>query len=351
MDKTRRLTEDRLRPSGSRIAEEARCQHDAQAVAAHIADFVQRYGLVVVFGASAMTDEGDVIPAAIRLAGGELAIAGMPVDPGNLLVLGYVHGVPVLGAPGCARSPKENGFDWILNRILAGERPTQKDAASLGVGGLLMEIPLRPLPREKATQEPHRPRVGIAVLAAGRASRMGGEKHKLLAEFSGEPLVRRSVAEALSAGAVQVAVVTGHRAEEIERALAGLEIRTIRNPDFASGMASSIRVGVEALHETDGIVIALADMPGVTAEDYTRLIDAFLREGGNAVVRAVSAGKRGNPVILPKTLYPALLRLEVMSARGISSRKAACRSSMWRSARPPISMSTRSRRSKRPAGF
>ncbi len=127
-----------------------------------------------------------------------------------------------------------------------------------------MEIPLRPLPREKATEEPHRPRVGIAVLAAGRASRMGGERHKLLAEFSGEPLVRRSVAEALSAGAVQVAVVTGHRAEEIERALAGLEIRTIRNPDFASGMASSIRVGVEALHETDGIVIALADMPGVT---------------------------------------------------------------------------------------
>ncbi|HWU60572.1 MAG TPA: molybdopterin-binding/glycosyltransferase family 2 protein [Ensifer sp.] len=310
MDKTKRLTEDRLRPSGSRIVEEARCPHDAQAVAAHIADFAKRYGLVIVFGASAMTDEGDVIPAAIRLAGGELAIAGMPVDPGNLLVLGYVRGVPVIGAPGCARSPKENGFDWILNRILAGERPSQKDAASLGVGGLLMEIPLRPLPREKATEEPHRPTVGIAVLAAGRASRMGGEKHKLLAEFSGEPLVRRSVAAALAAGAEKVAVVTGHRADEIGQALAGLEIESVHNADFATGMASSIRSGVEALRGTDGIVIALADMPGVTADDYAKLIDVFRREGGNAIVRAVSAGKRGNPVILPKTLYPALVRLE-----------------------------------------
>jgi molybdenum cofactor cytidylyltransferase len=310
MDKTRRLTEDRLRPSGSAIAEEARCPHDAQAVAGHIADFTKRYGLVIVFGASAMTDENDVIPAAIRLAGGELAIAGMPVDPGNLLVLGYVGGVPVIGAPGCARSPKENGFDWILNRILAGERPNQKDAAALGVGGLLMEIPLRPLPREKATEEPHRPTVGVAVLAAGRASRMGGEKHKLLAEFSGEPLVRRSVAVAVSAGAEKVAVITGHRAGEVEAALSGLDVQIVRNAEFASGMASSIRAGVAALQDMDGIVIALADMPGVAVGDLAKLIEAFRAENGNAIVRAVSAGKRGNPVILPKTLYPALARLE-----------------------------------------
>jgi molybdenum cofactor cytidylyltransferase len=310
MDKTRRLTEDRLRPSGSAIAGEARCPHDAQAVADHIADFASRYGLVIVFGASAMTDENDVIPAAIRLAGGEVAIAGMPVDPGNLLVLGYVGGTPVIGAPGCARSPKENGFDWILNRVLAGERPSQADAAALGVGGLLMEIPLRPLPREKAVETPHHLTAGIAVLAAGRASRMGGEKHKLLAEFSGEPLARRSVAAALSAGADKVAAVTGHRAVEVEAALSGLDVQIVHNPEFASGMASSIRAGVAALQDMDGIVIALADMPGVTAGDLARLIEAFRSEGGNAIVRAVSAGRRGNPVILPKTLYPALLRLE-----------------------------------------
>lgn len=310
MDKTRRLTEERLRLSGSEIVEEARCRHEAGSVAAHIADFAKRFDLVIVFGASAMTDPQDVIPAAIRAAGGAVAIAGMPVDPGNLLVLGHLGNVPVIGAPGCARSPKENGFDWILNRILAGERPTQADAAELGVGGLLMEIPLRPLPRERATEKPHRPTVGIAVLAAGSASRMGGVQHKLLAEFSGEPLVRRSASAAVSAGAEKVVVVTGHRAEEIEKAVSGLGVETVQNADYASGMASSIRKGLEALKDMDGVVVALADMPGVTGDDLKVLVDRFRAEGGNAIVRAVSAGKRGNPVILPKTVYPALMRLE-----------------------------------------
>lgn len=310
MDKTRRLTEERLRPSGSHIREEARCRHDAGAVAVHIADFARRFDLVIVFGASAMTDPEDVIPAAIRLAGGEVTIAGMPVDPGNLLVLGYVGDVPVIGAPGCARSPKENGFDWMLNRVLAGERPTQADAAALGVGGLLMEIPVRPLPRERATEPAHRPTVGIAVLAAGRASRMGGIRHKLLAEFDGVPLARRSVSAALSGGADKVVVVTGHRAEEISAALSGLDVTFAHNPEFASGMASSIRAGLAALKDCDGVLIALADMPGVTACDLAKLIGRFRDEDGNVIVRAVSSGKRGNPVILPKTVYPALMRLE-----------------------------------------
>lgn len=310
MDKTRRLLETRLSPSGSKLSEEVRCPHSAEAVAAHIRDFSSKYGLVIVFGASAMTDPGDVIPAAIRLAGGVVKITGMPVDPGNLLVLGYLGDVPVIGAPGCARSPKENGFDWILNRILTGEKPDQTDAAAMGVGGLLMEIPLRPLPREKATTPPRTPRVGIAVLAAGRASRMGGEKHKLLAEFDGEPLVRRAAKAALASGAGDVVIVTGHRAAEIETALSGLNVNTIVNADYATGMASSIRAGLECLEDVDGLCIALADMPGVTGEDLKLLIEQFTQAGGNAIVRAVSNGKRGNPVILPNILFPAISRLE-----------------------------------------
>jgi molybdenum cofactor cytidylyltransferase len=310
MDKTRRLLETRLSPSGSSLRQEMRCPHNAAAVAAHIREFAGKYGLVIVFGASAMTDPDDVIPAAIRLAGGKVQITGMPVDPGNLLVLGYLGDVAIIGAPGCARSPKENGFDWILNRLLTGEKPDQADAAALGVGGLLMEIPLRPLPREKATATPHIPRIGIAVLAAGKASRMGGEKHKLLAEFDGEPLVRRAVKAAVASGVGDVVVVTGHRAGEIEMALSGLDIRTIVNPDYATGMASSIRTGLESLKDVDGLCIALADMPGVTGKDLQLLAKRFQDAGGNAIVRAVSNGKRGNPVILPNILFPAIARLE-----------------------------------------
>lgn len=118
------------------LAEALRAQADARA-----------YDLIVVFGASAITDRRDVIPGAIEAAGGRVDHFGMPVDPGNLLLLGSLDGIPVIGAPGCARSPKENGFDWILHRILAGMAVTARDIQKLGAGGLLMEIVSRPQPR------------------------------------------------------------------------------------------------------------------------------------------------------------------------------------------------------------
>ncbi len=310
MDKTRRLLEQRLKPSGSRVISERRVEHSTEAVTGALRTEIGVRDMVIIFGASAMTDQDDVIPAAIRAAGGEVTIAGMPVDPGNLLVLGWLEGKPVIGAPGCARSPKENAFDWILNRVLTGERPNQADAAKLGVGGLLMEIPLRPQPRETA-RPPEAPlKIGIALLAAGKASRMGGKQHKLLAKFNGETLVKRSARTALASGADDVVVVTGHRAADVTAALAGLDLKTAQNADFATGMASSIRAGLAALEEVDGLCIMLADMPGVTAEDMQSLISAFCKAKGEAVVRAVSAGKRGNPVILPKSLFGAIRRLE-----------------------------------------
>ena len=87
-------------------------------------------------------------PAAIELASGRVGHFGMPVDPGNLLLIGEVDGGPVIGAPGCARSPKENGFDWVLQRYLAGVPVTSQDIRRMGAGGLLMEIVTRPQPRE-----------------------------------------------------------------------------------------------------------------------------------------------------------------------------------------------------------
>src|SRR5438445_233155 len=104
--------------------------------------------LVIVFGASAIADRRDVIPAAVEAIGGRIEHFGMPVDPGNLLLIGQARGYPVVGAPGCARSPKENGFDWVLMRLLAGLEVKGEDIAGMGVGGLLMEIVTRPQPRQ-----------------------------------------------------------------------------------------------------------------------------------------------------------------------------------------------------------
>lgn len=155
--------------------------------------------------------------------------------------------------------------------------------------------------------------VGIALLAAGRASRMGPDgPHKLLAEFSGMPLVRRMAETALAARPAQLVVVTGHRAPEIEAALAGLDLQIIRNGAFADGMASSLVAGltVGGMAGRDGLMVLLADMPGITTADLAALIEAFRAARGRAIVRAVSGGKRGNPVILPRAVFPDILKLQ-----------------------------------------
>jgi molybdenum cofactor cytidylyltransferase len=155
--KTLDALKKRLDPTGARIAAERRVPHEAEALERELTDpAVSQADLIVVFGASAIADRRDVIPAAIERAGGRIERLGMPVDPGNLLLVGAVDGKPVVGAPGCARSPKENGFDWVLQRLLASLPVTGSDIAALGVGGLLMEIVPRPQPRaggERTGQE------------------------------------------------------------------------------------------------------------------------------------------------------------------------------------------------------
>ncbi|OOG67332.1 4-diphosphocytidyl-2C-methyl-D-erythritol kinase [Sinorhizobium sp. A49] len=310
MDKTHAVLAARLRQSASALKTERRVAHTEDAVAAAIDDLKADHDLIIVFGASAVADSDDVIPAAIRRAGGIVDHVGMPVDPGNLIVLGRVGTVPVVGAPGCARSPRENGFDWVLDRILAGEWPSAHDITGLGVGGLLKEIPTRPQPREPAAAVALGP-VETVVLAAGRASRMGPEGgHKLLATFDGVPLVRRTVVSALAADIGRVIVVTGHREPEIRAALGDLPVVLVSNPDYLSGMASSLTAALSALDRgAGGMLVMLADMPGITASDLRRLVDAFTAEGGRAVIRATADGQRGNPVILPRQTFSAVSQL------------------------------------------
>ncbi|NNH33275.1 NTP transferase domain-containing protein, partial [Rhizobium sp. SEMIA 4085] len=264
-------------------------------------------------GASAVIDAADVIPQAIREAGGRILSVGMPVDPGNLMVLGSIGETYVVGAPGCARSPKENGFDWVLDRILAGEEPSAHEVTGMGVGGLLMEIQSRPQPRDVPARKRADASVAIVLLAAGRARRMGeGGQQKLLAEFDGMPLMRRSASIAVASRALSVVAVTGHRRAEIEAALEGLNVQPVFNSDYASGMASSLAAGFAHAHANgaEGVLVMLADMPGVSTADLDHLISAFEQAEGRAIVRAVCGGKRGNPVILPRSLYHAVLSLE-----------------------------------------
>src|SRR4029079_11625722 len=164
--------------------------------------------LVIVFGASAIADRRDVIPAAVEHIGGAIEHFGMPVNPGNLLLIGNAGGGPVLGAPGCARSPVEDGFDWVLMRLLAGLKVTRAELTGMGVGGLLMEIVTRPQPRESLAADTNR-NVPAIILAAGRSTR-GGAQNRLRPDRGGKPLVRIVTEQVLASKAQGVIVVTGH---------------------------------------------------------------------------------------------------------------------------------------------
>jgi molybdenum cofactor cytidylyltransferase len=305
LDKTRDVTSGRLAALGCTLAHETRCAHAIEALAGAIRDVLGRgVDLVLIHGASAILDRRDVIPAAIEATGGWIDHFGMPVDPGNLLLLGHVGERIVLGLPGCARSPKVNGFDWVLERLVADLPVGPGEIMRMGSGGLLAEIPTRPLPRAEAKassatgkEKPAGPRIGALLLAAGQSRRMGSS-NKLLAEIEGVPMVTRVARRLLASRARPIIAVLGSRADEIDAALGRLPVERVRNPDFADGLSTSLKRGLAALPEDlDGVLICLGDMPMISGRHLDRLADAFNPLEGRAIIVPTRDGKRGNPVL------------------------------------------------------
>jgi molybdenum cofactor cytidylyltransferase len=309
IEKTLRVTAERLAPAGAKIVAEKRVPHEATALAKALKDMLDAGAeLVVVFGASAIADRRDVIPAAVEAIGGTVEHFGMPVDPGNLMLIASANGMPVLGAPGCARSPKENGFDWVLARLLCGLPVSRHDIMGMGVGGLLMEIVTRPQPR--ASDAVSGRRIAAIVLAAGKSTRMGGP-NKLLSDVGGKPMVRIAADEALASKAAPVFVVTGHQHEQVRAALKDLPVTFVHNSEFADGLSTSVKAGIAALpEETDGAIVCLGDMPQVNAALIDRMFAAFDPEKGALIVVPTAEGKRGNPVLWSRRFFPELLALE-----------------------------------------
>ncbi|HKT16688.1 MAG TPA: molybdopterin-binding/glycosyltransferase family 2 protein [Stellaceae bacterium] len=316
LDKTVETTRERLEALGSSLRWERRVRHDETELAPVVKEMLAAGAdLMLVAGASAILDRRDVIPAAIALLGGTIEQFGMPVDPGNLLLMARVEGVPVLGLPGCARSPKVNGFDWVLRRVLASLPVGPAVIRRMGVGGLLSEIASRPSPRAAAggppatAAMPRRPRIAGLVLAAGRSSRMGA-LNKLLIAIDGKPMVRHAVEAVLGARLSPVVVVTGHERDKVEEVLKDLPIKAFHNKDFLGGLSTSLRVGLAALNEDcDGVLVALGDMPRVTAADVAKLVAAFNPVEGRAIIVPTRHGKRGNPVLWGRQFFAEMRRI------------------------------------------
>lgn len=310
IDKTVQVTKERLARAGASIIAERRVQHSEPALKEAVEELLSLGSeLILIFGASAIADRRDIIPAAVESVGGKIEHFGMPVDPGNLLLVARIGDVPVVGAPGCARSPKENGFDWVLMRLLANLKVTREEITAMGVGGLLMEIISRPHAREPEP-EVIETDVTAIILAAGRSTRMGGP-NKLLAKVDGKPLVRIVVEQALASRAESVVVVTGHQREQIVEALQGLDVSFVHNSDYADGLATSLKAGISAVPVSSGAaIVCLGDMPLVGSGLIDRLIEAYAPERNGLITIPVADGRRGNPVLWSRKLFKDLLALD-----------------------------------------
>jgi molybdenum cofactor cytidylyltransferase len=299
--KLEQVTRARISTLGGTLVVLPPVPHTEAALSAAISDGLGMADLVLVAGASATVDRGDIVPGAITQLGGTVSRLGMPVDPGNLLVLGAVAAKPVIGLPGCAKSPKRNGLDLVLERLLAGLAVTSDDIAAMGEGGLLPEAE-RPEPRAAATRPG---KVGAVLLAAGRSSRFGDD-HKLLAEWRGLPLVAQAVDAIAAAGLPPPIIVLGHQAEAVQAALAGRTATFVAAPDWADGMGRSLAAGIAAVPgDWEAALVCLADMPAVEPA----LIAALARAPGEVVV-PIWDGRRGHPVRWPRAAFARLLALE-----------------------------------------
>lgn len=305
--KAEKVLKERITPLQLRVTSCEIVDHTTQAVSKAVAS--AKSDLILVLGASATSDRLDVIPSGIIAAGGRVDRFGMPVDPGNLLVLGAHQGKAVIGLPGCVRAPALNGADWVMERICADLPLDFASISRMGVGGLLKEIPNRIQPRmhqPKATSG-----VTMVMLAAGSSSRMRGED-KLLRRVGNATLLRHCVKVALASKIDHCVVVLKKGAVAHKKTLQGLPVKIVEVDDAERGMSASLRAGVAAIDTRPGaIIVGLADMPDLTPDHFNKVISAHNTERNHFIVCPTNpSGQRGHPVLFDTKFSENLVNLE-----------------------------------------
>ena len=307
LDKTRSVTEQRVQSRSSELVAELRCEHTLAGVSDSLATAIEKSpDIILIVGASAISDYRDVLPASVRQCGGTVQRVGLPVDPGNLLMLGDLNGVPVLGLPGCARSPKHNGVDLLLDRIVVGLSIDDQWLNRLCIGGLLGEVHDRPQPRVTTGESKG---VAALILAAG-SSRRSGSTNKLLHHYCGKPMVCSVVESVTGSAVVDSLIVTGHQSERVVQAVESYGVNTCHCAGFMNGMAHSIATGLSQLQSYDAVLVCLGDMPHISSSIIDLIISASSDSLTDKIIVPVHQGRRGNPVMIGRAFFDSLLQNE-----------------------------------------
>ena len=283
------------------------CEHDSKEIAINIKNFVKNnFKLILILGSSAIVDINDKIPEGIKNANGKIIRFGMPVDPGNLLLLGQIKNIPIIGLPGCARSPTLNGFDWILERLLSGNSVTDKDISNMGVGGLLKTINKR----NKINTKEKKYKITNIILAAGQSKRMLKD-NKLLIKINKKTMIERIINTSLNSNANSTVVVLGHQSDTIQEYIRNKEVVTIINKDYKNGLSSSLQCGISALpDDCDAAIIILADMPNIQSNMINSMIKNYDPSNNKCIIVPTFKTKKGNPILLDRKYFPDILKVK-----------------------------------------
>ena len=308
------MLQERARVLGSEIEFEEICaHHEKDITAAVVRSLKKKPDLLLLLGASAIQDREDVIPKGIVNAGGRVEHFGMPVDPGNLLLLARYENTRILGLPGCVRSPKRNGFDFVIERLAAGVEVASDDIQSMGTFGILTEPPRRPVRRTPVKTDSRataRRQIYAIVLAAGQSLRMGSE-NKLFLKLGKRSVIQKVIANLEQSNIDGILVVTGHERDKVRKELQGRAVQFVNNPEYKRGLSTSLRTALAALpKDVSGVLVCLGDMPFVDGRQINKLINAYDPVRERSICVPTYQGKFGNPVLWDKRYFQEMMEVQ-----------------------------------------
>ena len=301
----------RLDALGVGISYNAHCEHLLEKIENEISKALYSDAeIIIISGAVANYHKEDVLMKALVDAGADIIASYIPSFPSaNIIIADYKKHKQIVVLPeGCDKSDY-NAVDLILKKLVAGYPLNKDELFNLGAGGLLAREVWQPIDIDKldglvkVAADENSSGIAAIILAAGKGSRIGGD-NKLLYEIDDETIVTKVVKAALASKASPVIVVTGFEQEFIADELKDKDVKLVYNSDYASGINTSIRTGLESLNNAvRGAIIIPADMPFITSDHLNRLIDAFDPLNKKALCVSTYKKVKVNPALWARKLF------------------------------------------------
>ncbi len=287
---------------------EIHSNHEYNDVAGAISEAAAKYPLVFVIPGLPGSSGADTVPSALASSADEILCHNIPQDTLSDLMIGIKKGTKIIVVPYHYDKVTSSLADKMIKMAISKEKLFKNDFPqnnSIIVDNLTLTEEEKNniiIPEKTSRKNKNEASIAIVILAAGTSSR--ARRNKLMVDLGGEPMFMKAVRAAIKSKASPIYVVTGYRAEELEEYLQDLDINILRNNDYASGVRTSIRLGLNSIPSfCDGAILLPADMPYITPEYLNKMIASFDKNNHKQVCISYYQGKKYNPILWGRDLY------------------------------------------------